>query len=142
MNYWKKKKDKSRIKFGLKIILLFFLLLFLSQAKYFFKSNFLAKIFKGDQAGPIFISPLSTQKPTEILRKQLEIVGVELKGLPVENEEELIATLSSGTTVYFRKNENYLQKLPSLQLILKNIKIEGRWPVKIDLRYSRSIIGY
>lgn len=88
------------------------------------------------------LSPLSEsffiKNDSEILKQ----AGIEISGSLIEEENALVATLSSGTTVFFKKGEEIEQKLPSLQLILKNIKMEGRWPVKIDLRFTRPVIGY
>jgi hypothetical protein len=72
----------------------------------------------------------------------LASLGVKINGQIVEIEEDLVATFSSGTTLWLKKAEDYSPTLASLQLILKNIRIEGKWPLKIDLRFQRPVLSY
>lgn len=91
-----------------------------------------------------FISPQVGVNLAESLKKEMIILGIEIKGMPIIDGNEVMATLSSGTIVYFKKNgsEDYSKILASLQLILENIKIEGRWPLKIDLRFKRPVLSF
>lgn len=87
-------------------------------------------------------SLVSPVVPEESLKVLFRNIGEEITGTILDKGDYLVATISSGTTIYFKKEEGYVKTLASLQLIFKNIRIEGRWPVKIDLRFSRPIFGY
>lgn len=137
MDCFKKRRNnrfKKEFKLGKKVI-------FLAIVSAFFIFSGKLIFFNKPRNSPEIISPADFS-PSDDFKKKINGLGIELRGLPVEDEENLIATLSSGTTIFFKKNENFEQKLPSLQLILKNIRIEGKWPVKIDLRYFRPVVGY
>jgi len=129
---------RKRNKKNKKWFLLFLTAMIISLAAFFVRK---AGIDSSAKDIPL-LSPVSesffNKNDSEILKQ----AGIEISGSLIEEENALIATLSSGTTVFFKKGEKIEQKLPSLQLILKNIKMEGRWPVKIDLRFTRPVIGY
>lgn len=89
--------------------------------------------------------PLVLQSPWPVkssLEEELESLGVKIDGKIIEIEEDLVATFSSGTTLWLKKAEDYSPTLASLQLILKNVRIEGKWPLKIDLRFQRPVLSY
>lgn len=88
------------------------------------------------------IEPLPRLTSPEKIELGLKELGLSLIGSPVVFEEMILATVSGGMRIYFKPNSDYLKELASLQLILKNIRIEGNWPKRIDLRYSRPIIEY
>lgn len=81
-------------------------------------------------------------------KTNLESFEMALKnlGIPISSKtfekDYLTATLSSGTTLYLPVKDDYSSELASLQIIFKNIRIEGKWPEKIDLRFSRPVLSY
>lgn len=130
MNYSPRKKNKKK-RFWIFISFLFLLVLI---------STLFAKKTekKGSDYPPVsqFTPLVDEDKPLVLGLKNL---GVQLNGEPVNFSNSVVATLSSGTTVFFKKKskEDYDFELASLQLILENIRIEGKWPLIIDLRLER-----
>ncbi len=91
------------------------------------------------KANSSLVSPVGEGESLEILLKSS---GEEIVGKIDDEGDYLVATISSGTTIYLNKVLNHEKILASLQLIFKNIRIEGRWPLIIDLRFSRPILRY
>lgn len=87
-------------------------------------------------------SQIVDTSPKIFFENQLKLAGIELGGDIIETEKDLEVTLSSGTKLLVKKKFDYSAELASLQLILQNIRIEGRWPLKIDLRFQRPVLGY
>lgn len=144
MNYLMKKennhfsrqnKQNKKIFFGIFFLFPFFLLVYVLLRGFFSKNT--SKNFT-------FVSPLATEVTTEVLKKEMNLRDIETRGMPFVYDDEIVATLSSGTTVYFKKkgSEDFSKILASLQLILENIRIEGRWPLKIDLRFTRPVLSF
>lgn len=137
MKFWQKKNNlrfKTAVKF-------FFLIVLLSTA------GFLGKNLASYRSGQKLKVPVSSRIPSVFpakvtLEQELRSMGIEINDHFVETEVDLVATLSSGTTLFLKKEDNYSKTLASLQSILKNIRIEGKWPLKIDLRFRRPILSY
>jgi hypothetical protein len=65
-----------------------------------------------------------------------------LLGEPETVGQTLVATFSVGTTIVFDPGKEIRNQLDSLQFILKRAKIEGKWPMMIDLRFTRPVLKY
>lgn len=48
----------------------------------------------------------------------------------------------AGYTVKFSRNKDFLSQVKTLQLVLGKIKIEGRIPREIDLRFTKIVLRY
>jgi len=96
----------------------------------------------GNRLKPEIIQPISLEDRQAELQKKIELLGVEIPNEFKKNGDDLVATLSSGTTLIIRKDYDPSFLLASLHLIFKNIRIEGKWPLIIDLRFSRPILSY
>lgn len=88
------------------------------------------------------LSPIIEISLKEILLNQIKSLDQDLAGEISEEDNFFAVVLSRGTKIFFPKKENLEFELASLQLILGNIKIEGKWPRIIDLRFSKPIIKF
>jgi len=128
---YSKKKSSSKFKFFLTFVFLILIFWGLKTFNLGFKNG------NGKIVEPL--PELSFSEKIELGLKELDLLPI---GPPVLSGETIWATVSGGMVIYFKINSDYTKELASLQLILKNIRIEGTWPKRIDLRYSRPIIEY
>jgi len=140
MSYLKKEKRKKH-KFK-RLVIFFLFTIILLLVGFFGNHNFLIFSFPKISSKQKLVTPLSSLDATEKLKKDLEFLGIKMVGEPEQIKDEVVVTLSSGTRVFFKKKEDYSSELDSLQLILRNIRIEGKWPLKIDLRFKRPVLGF
>jgi len=87
------------------------------------------------------IEPLGAPLKEEELTKKLAEVGLVPESL-IFDEEEIIASFSAGPTVLFSTGKDLKGQVASLQFILSRTKIEGKIPLRIDLRFEKPILKY
>lgn len=137
-------KRKTKSKRFLIFFVIFFVLIF-SLAVIDFLSERRNKILfdmKENNNQPEFYEPVNLRNRKKELKGKIELLGVDIPAEFIEREDYLIATLSSGTTLLIKRNLDQSLLLASLQLIFKNIRIDGKWPLIIDLRFNRPILSY
>jgi len=117
-------------------LILFFLLLLVVAIAFWWKKG----IWKSSPS--IIYEPIGFQKEEEELKQKIESLGEGITGDFILKDDYWQATLTSGTTLLVKKGQDQSLLLASLQLIFKNIRIEGKWPLIIDLRFSRPILKY
>jgi len=137
MRFWPR---KNQPKFKVAVRALFLILLLFTVG--FLIKNFSRISFQLVDQGPTPIVFQSPQPEEAVLEQGLASLGIEIKSPLIETGADIIATFSSGTTLLVKKENDYSKTLASLQLILKNIRIEGKWPLKIDLRFRRPVLSY
>lgn len=87
------------------------------------------------------IEPLGAPSKEEELTKKLAEVGLVPESL-IFDKEEVVASFSAGPTVLFSASKDLRGQVASLQFILSRTKIEGKIPLKIDLRFEKPILKY
>jgi hypothetical protein len=61
----------------------------------------------------------------------------------VEDQEGIKIRLTSGTNIILPSNDEARQdKINALQMVLSRFRIEGRSPVKIDMRFEKPVVSF
>jgi len=82
----------------------------------------------------------------EEVKRALEVIvlvsqySLTFERIKVENQKGLVLFLSE--TEVFLPTEELPSKIASLQMILSRAKIEGKMPIKIDLRFKKPVITF
>lgn len=106
---------------------------------------------EGVIVGDIDVNPglpeIETEKfEKEIVKKALEVIflveqySLSYKRIKIEDQNKLVLYL--GETEVFLPREELAAKIASLQMIISRAKIEGKLPVKIDLRFKKPVVAY
>ena len=129
----KEKKKASRKKIGLLLIILG--LFFLSI------SALLLNVLSKDRQ---FLSPLAGNQKSVDLRLEDELRKREIKYLSFQTNEDLTLTikLDGNGDVIIDTRKEISNQLSSLQLILGQLKIEGKTFSRLDFRYDKPFIAY
>jgi len=128
-----KKEKKKASKRRLGILLIFVALLLLN-----FTLVYAAFIQK---PAPI-VSPLSKNQVSSnsLVEKKLKEKGISYTSFDTEKDLSYKIKLRSGGEVIIDPSKNIDQQLSSLQLILSQLKIEGKALKRLDFRYQKPII--
>lgn len=81
---------------------------------------------------------LTNQQQFKIL---LEKRGFNVSSIDWE-EKQILVNLSDNLIVLFLNNDKLESQVTSLQFIISRSKIEGKRPVKVDLRFDKPIITF
>ncbi len=129
----KQKKEASKKRLG---ILLIFVGLIAVNLVLIYSAFF-------EKPEPI-LNPLSKNQTstTQSLEKKLKETGVEYKSFTTEKDLNYKITLKSGAEVVVDQDKDIGEQLSSLQLILKQLKIEGKTLRRLDFRYQKPIITF
>lgn len=82
----------------------------------------------------------------EEVKKALEVIvlarqySLTFERIKIENQRGLVLLLSE--TEVFLPTEELPSKIASLQMIISRAKIEGKMPIKIDLRFKKPVITF
>lgn len=82
----------------------------------------------------------------EEVKRALEAISLaeqysqSLQRIKIENQDELVLYL--GETKVFLPTKDLSLKIASLQMIISQAKIEGKLPVRIDLRFKKPVVVY
>lgn len=127
------KKIRIRKKSGLVLILLG--LLFIAT------SLFLIKFFTHD---PLFVSPLSQihDSTDTSLVKELKKNKVEYQEIKTNNDLSYLIVLKENQEVIIDPKKDISLQLSSLQLIIAQLKIEGKAFSRLDFRYEKPVIVF
>jgi hypothetical protein len=130
-----KKQKKRAYKKRLGILLIFIGLLLVN-----FILIYLAFL---EKPKPI-ISPLSKNQQTSIKQIELSIKNKNIEYISVSTQKDsnYIIKLKNGAEVILDSGKNIDQELSSLQLILSQLKIEGKTLKRLDFRFQKPIIVY
>lgn len=78
-------------------------------------------------------------------QQQFKIL-LEKRGFDVSSidwkEKQILVNLSDNLIVLFLNNDKLESQVTSLQFIISRSKIEGKRPVKVDLRFDKPIITF
>lgn len=90
------------------------------------------------------INPLSKNQvsTTDIVEKKLKTEKIEYTSFVTNKDLNYIIKLKSGAEVIIDQDKNIEEQLSSLQLILKQLKIEGKTLKRLDFRYQKPIITF
>lgn len=129
----RQKKEKSRKKLGL--ILIFIGLIQISVLLFY-----IAYLEK--KTAPL--SPLSKNQTSFnlLIEKKLKEKRIETISLETEKDLNYKIILKNGEEIIFDRNKNIDGQLSSLQLILNQLKIEGKALKRLDFRYQKPIITF
>lgn len=88
------------------------------------------------------ISPLSRNQAssTGIIENKLKEYKIEYNLLSTQKDLNYLVKLKSGGEVVIDPGKNIDQQLSSLQLILSQLKIEGKTLKRLDFRFEKPII--
>ncbi len=129
----KQKKEKSRKKLGLVLV---FVGLVIIALLLFYSAFF--------QKEPMFVSPLakdqtsSSAKVEKILREK----KILYKSLETSRDLTYIIKLDGDSVVIIDPKKNISEQITSLQLIVSQLKIEGKAFKRLDFRYQKPIISF
>ncbi len=84
------------------------------------------------------VGPDDTTVITELL-KQNNLVSTSV--LPASNSGILV-TLDSGEQIMFSQNKDLSQQIASLQLIRRQLTIEGKRLIRVDFRFDNPVISF
>ena len=90
------------------------------------------------------VSPLSKNQvsSSEIIEKKLKESGVRYKNFSTEKDLTYLVKLDPNGEVALDPQKDVDKQLSSLQLILKQLKIEGKTLKRLDFRYEKPIITF
>lgn len=90
------------------------------------------------------LSPLSKNQisSNEVFEKKLKESNIEYTSITTEKDLSYLVKLKSGGEVLIDQDKDVEEQLSSLQLILKQLKIEGKTLRRLDFRYQKPIITF
>ncbi len=129
----KQKKEASKKRLGL---ILFFLGLIVIVLCLFYLT-FLEK-------KPTYVSPLAKDQSSfnSKLEKKLKEKNISYKSIETEKDLSFLVKLNDDQEVIIDPRKQIDQQLSSLQLILNQLKIEGKAFKRLDFRFSKPIISF
>ena len=129
----KQKKEASKKRTGTFLIFIGLVLIVVSL----FYTAFFEKV-------PKPISPLSKNQTSvnSIIEKTLKSKNIPFISIETSKDLSLIIKLSKDSEVVIDPNKDIDQQLSSLQLILSQLKIEGKLFKRLDFRYQKPIISF
>lgn len=129
----RQKKEKSRKKLGL-------ILIFIGLAQITILLFYIAYLEKK----PLPLSPLSKNQTSFnlLIEKKLKEKRIEAVSLETEKDLNYKIILKNGEEIIIDRNKNIDGQLSSLQLILNQLKIEGKLLKRLDFRYQKPIISF
>lgn len=92
---------------------------------------------------PKVVSPLAKNQITDTGKVEQILKGKEIpyQNLEVEDDLSYKIVLSSGSEVYLDSKKDLTTQLSSLQLILSQLKIEGKTFKRLDFRFEKPVIA-
>lgn len=129
----KEKKKASKKRLGLLLIVLGLLLITLSLIGIKFLTH-----------DPIFLSPLSQNQESSISRIIQELKESKIDYQKIITNDDLSYTVDLGDDrqVVLDSNKNISHQLSSLQLIIAQLKIDGKTFRRLDFRYQKPVITF
>lgn len=129
----KQKKEASKKRTGIFLIFIGLVLIVVSL----FYTTFFEDV-------PKPISPLSRNQTSvnSIIEKTLKSKNIPFISIETSKDLSLIIKLSKDNEVVIDPNKDIDQQLSSLQLILSQLKIEGKLFKRLDFRYQKPIISF
>lgn len=90
------------------------------------------------------MSPLSKNQvsSTKIFEDKLKSTKIEYKSITTEKDLNYLVKLKNSGEVIIDPNKDIDEQLSSLQLILSQLKIEGKTLKRLDFRYEKPIITF
>jgi hypothetical protein len=130
------KKQKKKIKRKKSGVILIFTGLLIICASLFFGVFF--------DKEPIYVSPLSKNQITSTSRmeKLLKEKKIEYESLETTRDLYYIIKLDKNREVIIDPQKNITEQISSLQLILRQLKIDGKAFKRLDFRYQKPIISF
>jgi hypothetical protein len=130
-----KKQKRNAYKKRLGILLIFIGLLLVNF--------FLVYLTFIEKPKPI-VSPLSKNQITSLkqIEGMLKKQKIEYISVSTQKDSNYLIKLRSGAEVILDSGKNIDQELSSLQLILSQLKIEGKTLKRLDFRYKKPIITF
>lgn len=85
--------------------------------------------------------PYFSPPPEKQLVNELTKNNININSLPAVSGNTLTSSIS-GTTVIFTSSKDFGPQIRALQLVLGGIKMEGKIPKEIDLRFDKVVLRY
>jgi hypothetical protein len=129
----KQKREASRKKLAIILIVVGLLVL-----------NFVLAYSAFFQKPKPILSPLSKNQisSNEVFEKKLKESNIEYTSITTEKDLSYLIKLKSGGEVLIDQDKDVEEQLSSLQLVLKQLKIEGKTLRRLDFRYQKPIITF
>lgn len=129
----KQKKEARKKRLGLALISL----------GLFAVASFLFYVVFLDKPDPI-ISPLSKDQTTQVskIQKLLSEKRIEYEEVGTNKDLNYVIRLTSDQEAIIDPNKNIEEQLSSLQLVLRQLKIEGKTFRRLDFRYQKPVITF
>lgn len=130
-----KREKKSAVKKRLVLLLIIIGLLVLNSI-FIYKS-----FFEGTDpiSNPLSKNQISSTKQIEDKLKQREI---DFKSLTTESDLKYLLVLKDGAEIILDPGKDIDEQLASLQLILSQLKIEGKTLKRLDFGFEKPVISY
>ncbi len=129
----RQKKEASKKKLGSLLILVGLIMIALSL----FFTAYLEK-------KPKPLSPLSKNQTSEmsVIEKNLKKSNISFKSIETSGDLSILINLEKEKVVIIDSNKDIGEQLSSLQLILSQLKIEGKSFKRLDFRYQKPVITF
>lgn len=129
----KQKKEATRKKLTIALILFGLITL-----------NFILIYLAFLQKPKPILSPLSKNQisSNQVFEKKLNESGIDYASFSTEKDLVYVVKLKNGGEVLIDQNKDVEEQLSSLQLVLKQLKIEGKTLRRLDFRYQKPIITF
>jgi len=127
----KKEASKKRLGIFLVFVGLLFLNLILIYTAFFEKPK--------DVISPMSKNQISS---SQVVEKKIKDSGIRYTSFSTEKDLSYKLILDSKGEVIFDSHKDIDEQLSSLQLILKQLKIEGKALKRLDFRYQKPIINF
>ncbi len=85
--------------------------------------------------------PYASDSPLVSLRTLAKSENLPLEGSPIQEGTTITASIS-GVRVLFSSERSLATQAKALQLVLGKIKMEGKLPLEIDLRFNKVVLKY
>lgn len=134
----KQKEYKKYIKFSLMIIVFLFLSSIILIGVRFSIEQFLT----ARQKAILNPSGSNFPKPDEVLSK-VEEKGYQVGNLKTSKDiPAMTFTIQDNTVIYFSLDKNVDEEINALDLIMKQLELQNKKAISVDLRYNKPIVKF
>lgn len=87
-------------------------------------------------------NPSPSTDPQTTLTQLLKQANIETQSITVASDSSLLVTLSSNQELIFSPQKDIAQQISSLQVITKQLTIEGKRFTRVDLRFDNPVVAF
>ena len=132
----KLKKEKSKYRFKIALLSLFFLLIALLFIEYLYLNFSFGRT--------VYLNPIAKNKTSDTLKLENILKTSKISFLTVSKDSDgsFTAKLTGGGEVIFSSKKDFLNQISSLQLIQSGLTIEGKKLKNLDFRYDNPVVSF